>query len=136
MGLVWDPFDKHLASLIANNEIVIYKCAGWERSHTINLNLTPMKPLKQFLAKREDRKIDWSPDFRYLLVPALDDRTLPLVVALNRNNNFAARCVFTGPFSSINCVKFSPVLYLHDQEPINIFAMGDNDGSISIWGIG
>ena len=63
---MWDPFDKHLASLMANNEVVVYKCASWERSHTINLNLNPQKPLKYYAAKREDRKIDWSPDFRYL----------------------------------------------------------------------
>ena len=136
LGLVWDPFDKQLASLMSNNEVVVYKCASWERSQTINLNLNPQKPLSS-VAKREDRKIDWSPDFRYLLVPALDDRTVPLVVSLNRKNNSSARCVFTGPFSSINCVKFSPILYLYNNtEPINVFAMGDNDGSISVWGIG
>ena len=41
-----------------------------------------------------------------------------------------------GPFSSINCVKFNPNLYNYKENIINIFALGDNDGNISIWGIG
>jgi len=41
-----------------------------------------------------------------------------------------------GPFSSINCVKFNPNLYANKETVINIFALGDNDGNISIWGIG
>lgn len=38
-----------------------------------------------------------------------------------------------GPFSSINCVKFNPNLYDYDGYVINVFALGDNDGNISIW---
>ena len=41
-----------------------------------------------------------------------------------------------GPFSSINCVKFNQNLYEYKKNIINIFAQGDNDGNISIWGIG
>lgn len=110
VGLIWDPYDKHLASLLASNEVVIYKCASWEKSHTINLNLNPSRSLK-CTSKRDDRKIDWSPDFRYLLVPALEDRTIPLVVALDRNKQFTVRSIFVGSFSSVNCTKFSPILY-------------------------
>ncbi len=42
-----------------------------------------------------------------------------------------------GPFSSINTVKFNPNLYKYEEKYIiNIFALGDNDGNISVWGIG
>lgn len=40
-----------------------------------------------------------------------------------------------GPFSSINVVKFSPILFKYNQEYCNIFAVGDNDGNISFWRI-
>ena len=41
-----------------------------------------------------------------------------------------------GPFSSINCVKFNKNLYENGGKIISVFAMGDNDGNISVWGIG
>lgn len=40
-----------------------------------------------------------------------------------------------GPFSSINCVKFNPCLFNNNGDIINVFAMGDNDGNISVWTI-
>jgi hypothetical protein len=53
---------------------------------------------------REERKIAWSPDCNFLLVPSLDDKILPVVCAIERQN-FEVLYSFTGPFSSINCGK-------------------------------
>ena len=40
-----------------------------------------------------------------------------------------------GPFSSINCIKFNNWLFRKNGLVVSIFAMGDNDGNISIWGM-
>lgn len=62
----------------------------------------------------------------------MDDKEVPVVCALDRNQNFKVVKTFLGPFSSVNAVKFSPVLYNHEGVK-NVFAMGDNDGNISFW---
>ncbi len=77
-----------------------------------------------------------------MLLPSLDDKVVPIVVGLDRQKDFAVSHIFMGPFSSINCIKFNPNLFrMYDKETdkeciINVFAMGDNDGNLSLWGIG
>lgn len=56
-------------------------------SYRIDLNSPLHEPLK-YGSKREDRKIDWSPDYRYILVPTLEDKIVPMVAAIDRNDNF------------------------------------------------
>ena len=86
--------------------------------------------------KRQDRKIDCSPDYRYLMVPSLDDKQVPSVAQIDRTKDFSIVRTFIGPFSSINCLRFSPVLYRYQDKVINVCAMGDNDGNVQLWGIG
>ena len=66
--------------------------------------------VEKYTSKREDRKIDWSPDYRFLLIPSMDDRVVPIVCVLDRHADFKVTKTFIGPFSSINCVRFSPKL--------------------------
>ena len=75
-----------------------------------------------------------SPDFKYIVSPSLDDKIVPMVCAIDRQD-FKITHTFMGPFSSINCVKFNPHLFIFENNKISIFAMGDNDGNISIWGL-
>lgn len=56
-------------------------------------------------------KIDWSPDFRYILAPSIDNKPISYVTALERNSAFSVKGLFMGPFSTINCVRFNPNLY-------------------------
>lgn len=63
-------------------------------------------------------------------------KTIPTVAILDRNENFQVVRTIIGPFSSINVVKFSPILFkMEGDEYFNVFAMGDNDGNISLWRI-
>jgi protein HIRA/HIR1 len=62
----------------------------------------------------------------------MDDRVVPVVCALDRHQDFKIAKTFIGPFSSVNSVRFSPVLYQQDGIK-SVFAMGDNDGNISFW---
>jgi len=57
------------------------------------------------------------------------------VCALDRVVDFKISHVFMGPFSSINCIKFSPVLYKKNDYVISVFAVGDSDGNVTIWEI-
>ena len=62
---------------------------------------------------------------------------MPYIVALDRNKDFNFKGIFMGPFSSINCVKFNPHLYeLPTNQIVNVFAMGDSEGNISLWLLG
>lgn len=87
---------------------------NWQEFTKISLhfpNTTNNSNHQKYTSKREDRKLDWSPDFRYLLVPNLDDKVIPTLCALDRHNDFQISHTFIGPFSSINCIKFSPLLF-------------------------
>lgn len=96
-----------------------------------------MQNKKRIVPKNQCMKIDWSPDFRYLVSPAIDDKPVPYVVALDRNKSFNFKGVFIGPFSTINCIKFNPNLYeLPSGDIVSVFAMGDSEGNITIWLIG
>lgn len=90
---------------------MIWKIVSWEINATISLNFPGLGSQDKYTSKREDRKIDWSPDYRYLLVPSLDDRIVPVVCALDRHRDFKVSKTFLGPFSSVNVVRFSPILY-------------------------
>ncbi|EAR94477.1 TUP1-like enhancer of split protein (macronuclear) [Tetrahymena thermophila SB210] len=136
LGLVWDTYDKYLAALYSDNNVIIWKCNSWEKSFIVSLTCPISSDISKITSKRDDRKIDWSPDYRYVLVPSLDDKIVPFVCALDRQKDFKVCKTFMGPFSSINCVKFNPNLYENKESVINVFALGDNDGNISIWGIG
>jgi WD40 repeat protein len=83
VGIIWDPFDKYLACLCFDNVVMVWKVVSWELCSSISLNFPNISTT--YTSKREDRKIDWSPDFRYLLVPSLDDRVVPVVCALDRH---------------------------------------------------
>lgn len=133
LGLIWDPLDKYLIGLCGDSRVRIWWTKGWETFKNVNLSFSPGKP--QFNSKREDRKIDFSPDFKYFLIPSLDDKIVPVVCALDRQD-FDVKFTYMGPFSSINCIRFSPVLYEKSDAVISVFAMGDNDGNISIWCLG
>ena len=111
VGIVWDPFDKYVACLRFDNTVMVWKVVSWELFATVCLNFPHMNTAEKYTSKREDRKIDWSPDFRYLLVPSLDDRIVPVVCALDRHRDFKVTKTFLGPFSSVNVVRFSPILY-------------------------
>ena len=96
-----------------------------------------MQVKRGIVPKNQPLKIDWSPDFRYLVVPAIDDKPVPYVVALDRNKAFGFKGIFMGPFSTINCVKFNPHLYeLPSTDIVSVFAMGDSEGNITLWLIG
>ena len=136
LGLVWDPLDKYLLGLCGDNKLIVWKTKSFEVFKTVNLSFSPKPGLAEmFNSKREDRKIDWSPDFKYILSPSLDDKIVPVVCALDRQD-FDVKFTFMGPFSSINCIKFNPVLFEKSDAIISVFAMGDNDGNISVWGLG
>lgn len=135
LGLVWDTYDRYLAALYSSNNVVVWQIDNWSVSYRIDLNSPLHEPLK-YGSKREDRKIDWSPDYRYILVPTLEDKIVPMVAAIDRNDNFQVKQIFMGPFSSINCVKFNPRLFRSQGCIINVFALGDSDGNITVWGIG
>ena len=109
VGIVWDPFNKYVACLRFDNKVVIWKVSNWDQFAEINLNF-PNSQTEKYTSKREDRKIDWSPDCRYILVPSMDDGVVPVVCALDRHQLFKVSKTFIGPFSSVNTVKFSPVL--------------------------
>jgi len=122
--------------LYSDNNVIIWKCNSWDKSFVVSLTCPISVDHAKISSKRDDRKIDWSPDYRYVLLPSLDDKIVPFVCALDRQKDFKVCKTFMGPFSSINCVKFNPNLYANKETVINIFALGDNDGNISIWGIG
>ena len=79
LSLVWDPLDKYIAGLTSSNEIRIYNSATLELFKTISLQIGD-----NAYQMREERKIDWSPDCNFLLVPSLDDKLLPILCALER----------------------------------------------------
>lgn len=133
LGLVWDPLDKYLVGLCGDNNVMVWRTKTWEVFKAISLSFSPGK--LQLNSKREDRKIDWSPDYKYLLSPSLDDKIVPVVCALDRQD-FEVKFTFMGPFSSINCIKFNPLLFEKSGAIISVFAVGDNDGNISIWSMG
>ena len=62
LGLKWDPFDKYLVALYADNAVRIWKVNTWELVSTISLNFPLNTETAKITSKREDRKIDWSPD--------------------------------------------------------------------------
>ena len=132
VGVIWDPLDKYLAILKFDNKVDIKRVDNWE---TVFLkNLLHEQGAKNYNTKREDRKLDWSPDCRYLLVPGLDDRLVPSALLLDRTADFDVTFVFVGPFSSINALKFNPMIRRSENDDIlNYIAIGDNDGNLSIW---
>ena len=69
-----------------------------------------------------------------MIVPGLDDRLVPSALLLDRNADFDVNFVFVGPFSSINALKFNPMIRRSEKDDfLNYIAMGDNDGNMSIW---
>ncbi len=64
------------------------------------------------------------------MVPSLDDKQVPSVAQIDRTQDFKIIKTFIGPFSSINCIKFSPMLYRDGEKQICVCAMGDNDGNV------
>ena len=85
---------------------------------------------------KEERKIDFSPDLRYLLAPSLYDRKMPHICALDRQKNFEVAYVMGGSFVPITCIKFMPCIFQRNGKSFSIFAVGDAYGNISIWEIG
>jgi protein HIRA/HIR1 len=76
VGVVWDPYDKYVASLRFDNHLVVTRTSTWVEETRVSLNFpqtTQGNPAKH-TSKKEDRKIDWSPDYRFVLLPNLDDR--------------------------------------------------------------
>lgn len=63
LGLVWDTYDKYLAALYSDNNVIIWKCNSWEKSFIVSLTC-PLSTDNKISSKRDDRKIDWSPDYR------------------------------------------------------------------------
>lgn len=59
MGITWDPLDRYVASLLFDNKVVVWKTTTYEQHATVCLNLSSGEKLT---SKREDRRIDWSPD--------------------------------------------------------------------------
>lgn len=108
LSVIWDPFDKYLVCLGGDNNLVVWRTKNWERINTISLSFMPGKV--NHTLKREDRKIDWSPDYKYILTPSLDDKIVPVVCAIDRQD-FSVKFTYMGPFSSINCIRFSPRLF-------------------------
>lgn len=57
LGLVWDPLDKYLSCLTADNCIIVFKTQSWEQIKAVSLSFSANMVLST--CKREDRKIDW-----------------------------------------------------------------------------
>lgn len=64
LGLVWDTYDKYLAALYSDNNVIIWKCNAWEKSYIVSLTCPISADHSKISSKRDDRKIDWSPDYR------------------------------------------------------------------------
>ena len=62
-----------------------------------------------------------SPDNKFIVVPSLDDKLVPIICALDRQD-FEVKFTYMGPFSSINCISFNPNLYKYNGVIISIFA--------------
>ncbi|CAD8130578.1 unnamed protein product [Paramecium sonneborni] len=134
VGICWDPFDKYIFSLKFDNTVKFYKIDNWQQKFTISFQIQG----KEFTTKREDRKLDQTIDCRYLAKSNLDQKTIPNVAISDRNSNFQVVRTILGPSSSINVARFSPMLFKNsntNNEYSSLFAIGDNEGNISLWQI-
>lgn len=131
VSCIWDPLGKFICWLTLSNSLHIYNLNSKKVDNTVSLNLKIDK--SELYVSKEERKMDFSADLNYLLVPSLDDKKMPFVCALKRSNNFQVEYVFAGPFSSITCVKFLPAIFENSEGIKTVFAMGDAFGQISFW---
>jgi WD40 repeat protein len=110
VAVIWDPLRKYVCGLTLDNKIFIYNMSSKSTEKTVDINMQESSELAQNIAK-EDRLLSFSPDLNYLLIPSLDDRKVPHLVALSRKDGFKVTNVFGGPFGAISCCSFYPQIF-------------------------
>lgn len=134
VALTADPLKRFLAVLTLQNVLTIadYMTLHPDRQIDLSVRKNEVRSRPQ-LVLCEVRKIDSSPDLRTLLVPTLEDKKLPLAMALSRDRGFDIVSVFGGFFAPITVLKYVPGVFVNGQEELTVFAMGDAHGNIVFW---
>lgn len=87
----------------------------------------------ELIVLREERKIDISPNLKYIIVPNLDDKKIPISFLFSWEANFNIIGVYGGSFASVNCIKFMPVIFYKDGYEYMYFVTGDAHGTLAFW---
>ena len=132
---VWDPLGRFQCCLTLDNTVCIFNMLTKIKEKQIELFSKDDKNLNRTISK-EERKIDFSPDLRYILAPSLYDRRMPHICAQDREKGFDIVSVMGGSFVPITCIKFMPCIFNRQGKIFTIFALGDAYGNISIWEFG
>jgi hypothetical protein len=132
LSLCIDPLMKFVSCLTLDNKFSILDFGTLKVNKIIDLNFQKNQG-QDLIIYREERKIDISPNLKYVMVPNLDDKKLPLSFCISRDSNFEIKNIFGGSFSSVNCIKFIPRIFMDSEYEYTYFAVGDAHGNIVFW---
>lgn len=109
VSLVWDPLGKFICWLNITNTLSVFNIDSKKIETTVNLNIKLDN--SELIVTKDERKMEFTPDLNYLLVPSLDDKKMPFMCALRRSAGFVCEYVFAGPFSPITSLRCHPTIF-------------------------
>ena len=132
LALSIDPLVKFVGCLSLDNKYTILEFNSLKITKLIDLNFQKNHG-QELIILREERRIDISPNLKYIVIPNLDDKKLPVTFAISRDANFEIKHVFGGSFASVNTIKFVPRIFMDSEFEYTYFAVGDAHGNIVFW---
>lgn len=132
LALSIDPLVKFVGCLTLDNKYAILEFNSLKVNKIIDLNFQKNHG-QELIILREERKIDISPNLKYVVIPNLDDKKLPVSFAISRDANFEIKHIFGGSFASVNTIKFVPRIFMDSEYEYTYFAVGDAHGNIVFW---
>lgn len=109
VSLVWDPLGKFICWLNITNTLSVFNIDSKKIEASVSLNIKLDN--SELIVTKDERKMEFTPDLNYLLVPSLDDKKMPFMCALRRSTGFTCEYVFAGPFSPITSLRCHPTLF-------------------------
>lgn len=109
VSLVWDPLGKYICWLNITNLLSVFNIDSKKIEASVSLNLKLDN--SELIVTKDQRKMEFTPDLNYLLVPSLDDKKMPFLCAMRRSSGFQCEYVFAGPFAPITSLRCHPIIF-------------------------
>uniref|UniRef100_A0A1I7TWL9 Protein HIRA n=1 Tax=Caenorhabditis tropicalis TaxID=1561998 RepID=A0A1I7TWL9_9PELO len=130
-GLSWDPIGKYLASLEGDRRLRFWATDSWQCVTNV------VEPFESGVEETVLSRMDWSPDGKYLMTPAANQKGQSLVRLIQRKT-WKSQKFLAGHHKGTSCVR--SLNHLTSVELKNgmrmqatCCAVGSRDKSISIW---
>ena len=143
-GLAWDPVGKYLASIGSDNVMNVWRTSDWKCEGKVS------EPFKS--GKRSSgnvvRRISWSPDGRHVCGTLAFKNSAHCAVIIDRNT-WKDGCELVGHTVGVVASRFNSRVFLKQSKrtkkpkkiarknlknnTVSCCAIGDLDGTISIW---